>query len=79
MQFKKMISATITVTEGAIDLEKLFSFEDKQFQNKRANYTTKLEGGKLNFLIQAQDSIAMRSVLNTITKLLTIYEKTKKI
>ncbi len=74
-----MISATITVTEGALQLEKVFSFEDKQFQNKRAKYTTKLEDNKLTFLIEAQDSTALRSVLNTISKLLSVHEKTNKV
>lgn len=74
-----MITATITVRDDVLHLEKLFSFEEKQFQNKRAKYSTKLENDKLMFLIEAQDSTALRSVLNTITKLLSIHEKTNQV
>ncbi|MFP4568064.1 MAG: KEOPS complex subunit Pcc1 [Candidatus Woesearchaeota archaeon] len=70
-----MFKATIVVSEGAGDLEKLFSFEDKVFQNERASYKTSLEGGVLTFFVEARDSVALRSVLNTISKLLSVYEK----
>lgn len=72
-----MLNATITLREDSLELEKLFSFEDKEFQNERASYTTKHENDELTFIIKAKDSTALRSVLNTITKLLSVHEKTK--
>ena len=74
-----MLKASISVQEDCFEIEKLFSFEDKEFQNQRAKYTTKKEKDTLTFLVEAKDSTALRSVLNTITKLLSVYEKTKKI
>ena len=74
-----MLKASIIVQEDCFEIEKLFSFEDKEFQNQRAKYTTKKEKNTLTFLVEAKDSTALRSVLNTITKLLSVYEKTKKI
>ncbi len=70
-----MLSATITVGDARLELEKLFSFEDKEFQNQRAKYSVKREGDFLTFFVEAKDSSALRSVLNTITKLLSVYEK----
>jgi tRNA threonylcarbamoyladenosine modification (KEOPS) complex Pcc1 subunit len=72
-----MLKATITLRDNSAEIEKLFSFEEKEFQNERAKYETKLENGELKFIIEAKDSIALRSVLNTITKLLSVHEKTK--
>lgn len=74
-----MLKASIQVQEDCFEIEKLFSFEDKEFQNKRAKYTTKIEKDVLTFSIKAKDSSALRSVLNTITKLLSVYEKTKMV
>lgn len=41
----------------------------------------KLIRGKnnLKFIIESKDSVALRATLNSITKLLTVYEKTIKI
>jgi len=74
-----MLESTITITENRFDIHKLFSFEDKEFKNERAKYELKLKKDKLIFEIKAKDSNALRSVLNTITKLLSIYEKTKEL
>jgi len=72
------LTAKIIIINGAKDLEKLFSLEDKEFPNKRASYKTKLTKKGLEFDIVATDSVALRSVLNTITKIITVYEKTVK-
>lgn len=71
-----MLSATISVKDELCELGKLFSFEDKEFQNDRAKYFVRREEDCLVFVIEARDSSALRSVLNTITKLLSVYEKT---
>jgi len=72
-----MLKATITVKEDSEELNKLFEFEDKEFQNERASYETKLTEEGLKFIAEAKDATALRSVLNTITKLLSVHEKTK--
>jgi tRNA threonylcarbamoyladenosine modification (KEOPS) complex Pcc1 subunit len=72
-----MLKATITVKEDSKELKKLFEFEDKEFQNQRASYETKLDEEGLIFIAEAKDATALRSVLNTITKLLSVHEKTK--
>lgn len=74
-----MLSATILVKDDVGQLEKLFSFEEKKFQNDRAKYETKRTKNGLEFKIMAKDSVALRSVLNTITKIITVHEKTKEV
>ncbi len=71
-----MLKATINVDYDCEVLERLFSFEDKEFQNGRASYSTILNEDSLDFVVEAKDPSALRSVLNTITKLLSVHEKT---
>lgn len=77
MQFK-MLKALLTVNYDSEILEKIFSMEEKEFANDRASYIVSLKNNVLEFDVKAKDSVAMRSVLNTITKILTVYEKTKE-
>ena len=74
-----MLSAIITVPEDIDELDKLFEFEEKEFQNGRASYSFEKKKDKLEIKITAEDSTALRSVLNTITKVMTVKEKTKKV
>jgi len=68
----------IIVDGDAKNISKLFEPETKEFQNKRAFYSIHKKGKKLEFNVTAEDSTALRAVLNSITKNLTVYEKTKK-
>lgn len=74
-----MLNATITVNQNSSDLKEIFLLEDKTFQNNRASYKVEKIKDKLVFNIQAKDSVALRSVLNTITKIITVYEKAKTV
>ena len=70
-------TAKITIKEDIDDILKLFEPETKEFQNKRAVYSLEKKGKILDFIIEAEDSTAMRAVLNSIAKNLAVYEKTK--
>jgi len=72
-----MLKASITVDQNADALAELFKFEEKSFQNGRSSYKVRESKGALIFEIEAADSTALRSTINTITKILTVYEKTK--
>ena len=74
-----MLQATITVQDTKGNLEKIFSMEEKSFQNNRAKYDCKREAGKLKFDISAKDPTALRSVLNTITKILSVNDKAEQV
>lgn len=71
------LSAEIVVKEDSHNIEKLFAAEEKEFTNQRASYEMKREKDRLTFRINAEDSTALRAVLNSITKMLSIYEKAK--
>lgn len=72
-------SAEIIVKGDANNLKKLFEPESKDFGNERASYTIDSKGEQTHFKITAKDSTALRAVLNSITKTLAVYEKTKNI
>ena len=71
------LSAEIIVEQDIANIEKLFLPEEKAFQNGRACYEIKKAKQGLVFKITAEDSSALRAVLNSITKLLSVYESTK--
>ncbi|KYK26841.1 hypothetical protein AYK26_04625 [Euryarchaeota archaeon SM23-78] len=73
------LSAEIIVKEDINNLEKLFAAEEKTFKNKRAGYEIKKIRDKLVFKIKAKDSSALRAVLNSITKLISVYQSTKQV
>ncbi|MBI2664268.1 hypothetical protein HYX10_02900 [Candidatus Woesearchaeota archaeon] len=72
-----MYRATIAVHDVSGIIRKCFAAEDKDIKG-RAHYT--LRGNEnLVFEISAADSSGLRTVLNSITKMLTVIEKTKGI
>jgi len=73
------LSAEITIQEDAHNIQKLFEAEEKVFDNKRASYEIKKNKDALVFKISAEDSTALKAVLNSITKLLAVYEKAKTV
>jgi tRNA threonylcarbamoyladenosine modification (KEOPS) complex Pcc1 subunit len=80
MPFKaKMYTAIITLDENIDNIEKLFSYEEKNFANDRAFYNLQRTGDKLEIHATAKDSVALRSALTSITRVLTINEKTDKV
>lgn len=70
-------TAKIIVEGDAENISKLFEPEIKKFQNKRAFYSINQKGEQTEFMVSAEDSTALRAVLNSITKNLSVYEKAK--
>ncbi|MFH1589339.1 MAG: hypothetical protein ABIB43_02110 [archaeon] len=68
-------SAKIIVEGNADNILKLFEPETKVFKNKRAFYSINKKGKNAEFTIIANDSTALRSVMNSISKTLIVYEK----
>ncbi len=50
-------------------------FKPEENKQDRSSFDIKEGDGYLIFNIQAEDSVALRATLNSITKLLTVYEK----
>ena len=62
------------------DFERIYScFKPELIKKKRADLRLKKEKGYVLFEIESDDSVALRAVLNSITKLLTVYENVDKI
>ena len=62
------------------DPEKLYNcFKPESGKQKRSEYTIEKKEDHCLFTIEAEDSTALRAIMNTITKLITVYEKTKEI
>ena len=72
-----MYESTIKVTQDIDSIEKLFIPEDKVLN--RASYTVTKSKKQLLFDIKAEDATALKTAFNTITKVLTVWEKTKLI
>lgn len=72
-----MYRATISVDDKKQVIKKCFIPEDKDIKGK-ASY--KVRGkNKVIFEITAQNSVVLRTVLNSITKMLTVIEKMKNV
>lgn len=74
-----MLKAVILIEDGVDEMERLFSFEEKVLSNGRAEYVINRKGNNLEINVSAQDSVALRSILTSITRILTINEKTNKV
>ena len=57
------------------ELKQLFITEDTSFQGGRSRYRIEKEGDELCFYVEAQDFVALRAMLNAITKNLSIFTK----
>ena len=73
-----MLTANIELEDNG-DLHKIFLVEDKDFGSDRASYDVEFSNNKLKIKVKAKDSSALRSVLNTVTKIITAYEKTVRV
>lgn len=54
-------------------------FKPEILKGDRVSAELKKKKGYLLFKIKAKDSIALRAIINSITKLLTVYEKIRRI
>jgi tRNA threonylcarbamoyladenosine modification (KEOPS) complex Pcc1 subunit len=72
-----MITAVISVTDALV--HKVFAAEERILSNNRGSYTVKLQGKKTIIEVSAADATALRAVLNSISKVLIVYEKASKV
>ncbi len=72
-----MYTAQITV-HAKTDLEKIFQPEEKKI-GERAHYTLTKNKDQYTFCIEAKDATALRTVVSSITKVLSVHEKTLEI
>jgi tRNA threonylcarbamoyladenosine modification (KEOPS) complex Pcc1 subunit len=72
-----MIDAEIKIYEDIDTVNKLFQPELKDNKTDRASYTIEKKKDYLIFKIKSKDAVALRAMLNTITKILEVHEKIK--
>ncbi|MFP4119147.1 MAG: KEOPS complex subunit Pcc1 [Candidatus Woesearchaeota archaeon] len=75
MKLESTIVVTVSDSDEATKILKLFETEDTVLANDRAQYEVKIEGVTVRFRISADDPVALRAALNAITKVLTVYNK----
>lgn len=71
-------NARISVKGDAALIRNVFASEDTKIKEK-ASYSIKKTLDGMAFDVNAEDSVALRTALNSITKVLTVIEKTREI
>ena len=74
-----MYTNTLEITKNADALQQLFEMEDKEFPNKRAKYEVQLSQKKLIITITAKDTTALKNMITSIIKIISIYERTREV
>jgi len=72
-----MYQSTIIVDKDIDAIEKLFIPEDRELN--RSKYSITKNKKQLIFTITAEDATALKTVFNTITKVLAVWEKTQNL
>jgi tRNA threonylcarbamoyladenosine modification (KEOPS) complex Pcc1 subunit len=73
-----MINAKIIVNDNN-QIKKIFEPELKKSKTERAFYKIEKKGKKIVFDIEAKDFVALRAMLNSITKLLEVNYKIRRL
>ena len=68
-----MYTASITLKRDVDALKKLLDVEEKNIS--RASFDVRKKGKNLLIEINADDAVALKTVMNTITKILIVWEK----
>ncbi len=71
-------AAAITVKGDSELISKVFASEDREIKDKASYKITKSREG-VAFEVEAEDSTGLRTALNSITKVLTVIEKMKRV
>jgi tRNA threonylcarbamoyladenosine modification (KEOPS) complex Pcc1 subunit len=72
-----MYQSTIIVKKDIDQIYKLFASEDRELNRSRYSITKSKK--ELVFNIDADDATALKTAFNMITKVLSVWEKTKSI
>ncbi|RME52958.1 hypothetical protein D6783_03270 [Candidatus Woesearchaeota archaeon] len=68
------LEAVVTVPDEEGLVYKLFTAEDKEI-GQRASFRVVREGSACKFFVVADDAVALRAALNSITKVLSVHEQ----
>lgn len=70
-----MYTSSLVIDTDIDSLERLLSVEDKDLGRSRFSYTKK--GDKLFIEMVADDAVALKTVMNTLSKIFIVWEKSK--
>ena len=73
------IIAELKIDGNKKELSKLFSTELDNIKSERSSFEINSKKDKFTITIKAKDSTSFRAISNSISKLLTIYEKTDEV
>jgi tRNA threonylcarbamoyladenosine modification (KEOPS) complex Pcc1 subunit len=71
----KLIADVYVTTPKLAALKRCFDAEIQSMQTLRSTVAVHTTNDTIHFAVAAKDSTALRATLNTITKLLTVFEK----
>ncbi len=71
-----MIRSTIELA-GDARLAALLAAEERSFEHRRAGYKAKSEGKRLVVEIEAEDATALKTVVSSVCRIVSVYEKAK--
>lgn len=71
-----MITASVTLP-GEKSLASLLRSEEKSFSHNRASYTVADKGKSITITITAEDATALKTVVSSVSRIVTVYEKAK--
>jgi len=71
------LQASIIISGDVDNLQKLLTAESNETGNKRSSFHLEELKDRLIIKINAKDPVALRTTLNTVTKILTVYEQTR--
>lgn len=70
-----MYTSSLVIDTDIDSLEKLLSVEDRDLGRSKFSFTK--NNNKLYIEMAAQDAVALKTVMNTISKVLIVWEKSK--
>ena len=74
------MNAVITIPKsGNEHLIEVFAPEDKSLSNGRGEYTITTDEENITFTITASDAVALRAIMSSVTKVLSIHHKMNQI
>ena len=71
-----MISSVLKVPDEKGLIESLFAAESQGLLNDRGSYSVSHSDGFSQITVEAKDATALRAVLNSVCKILIVFEKT---
>lgn len=73
----RQLTCTIIARNEPI-LDKVFLAEEKKFTHNRSEYDVKRKGKDVHITIEADDPIALRATVTSVTRILGIVKKVKE-